>query len=86
MRARGAGLSNEVTRNPWVWGALALCLGLLAAALGIPGLAKVLHVAWPGRAGLALATGMSLAPLLTGQGYLALTVNTRSDKATDPSD
>jgi len=74
MRDRDAALlRNEVTRNLWVWGALVLCIGLLAAALGIPGLASILHTAWPGSSGLLVALGMSLGPLLAGQVYLALT-------------
>jgi len=74
MRDRDAGvLRNEITRNLWVWGALALCIGLLVAALGIPGLASILHAAWPGAGGLLVALGMSLLPLLAGQVYLGLT-------------
>lgn len=60
-------LVNEVTRNPWVWGAIALCLGLIAAALWLPGLSDILKLPDPGRAGLLLAAGASLAPLVIGQ-------------------
>ncbi|MGD9498432.1 MAG: cation transporting ATPase C-terminal domain-containing protein, partial [Armatimonadota bacterium] len=69
---RGSGLVNEITRNPWVWGAVALCFGLVAAALGFPGFAHVLHVAWPSTGGTVLALVASLTPVLAGQVYLAL--------------
>jgi Ca2+-transporting ATPase len=58
---------NDVTRNPYVWGALGLCLGLVAAAVWLPGLADVLGLPDPGRAGLLLAAGMSGLPLVLGQ-------------------
>jgi Ca2+-transporting ATPase len=60
-------LDNDVTRNPYVWGALALCLGLLAAALWLPGLSAVLGLPGPGVAGLLLAAAMSVLPLALGQ-------------------
>lgn len=63
-------LRNEVTRNPWVWGAIAFCLLLIAAALWLPGLADILKLPDPGQAGLLLAMGASLAPLLIGQIFL----------------
>lgn len=73
MRTPGSSiLNNEVTRNPYVWGALALCAGLLAAAVYFPPLASVLDVVRPGRQGWALALGLSLAPLVIGQIYLSL--------------
>jgi len=68
MRAPGAGvLSNEVTRNPWVWGAAALCLGLIAGALWLPGLSDVLRLPSPGGQGLAVAAGFSAVTLIGGQ-------------------
>jgi Ca2+-transporting ATPase len=60
-------LHNEVTRNPYVWGALALCIALLMAAVYIPGLAQILDVSDPGLQGWALVIAMSLIPLLGGQ-------------------
>ena len=62
---------NEVTRNPWVWSAIALCLVLIAAVLWVPSLSDVLRLPHPGRTGLGLALGASLLPLLGGQLYLA---------------
>jgi len=73
MRAAGTGvLVNEVTRNPWIWGAIVLCLGLIAAALWLPGLSTVLKLPSPGTAGLALAAGMSAMHLIGGQIVLLL--------------
>ena len=58
---------NEVTRNPWVWAALALCLGLIGLALWHPGLSALLHVEYPGTEGIALAAAASLVFLLFAQ-------------------
>lgn len=67
MADRGAHRSrNEVTRNPWVWGALALCVALVAVGLEVPVLARVLGVADPGPAGWAVALGLGLVPLVGG--------------------
>ena len=68
MREAGSGLlSNEIVRNPWVWGAVALCVGLLIAAVYVPTLASVLKVTDPGPRGWGLVIGMSLLPLILGQ-------------------
>jgi Ca2+-transporting ATPase len=68
VREPGGGLlRNDVTRNPYVWGALALCIALIAAALWLPGLSEVLGLPDPGVSGLVLAGGMSLVPLVLGQ-------------------
>jgi len=73
MRARDAGVFvNAVTRNPFVWAALVLCLGLIAAAVGLPQLAEVLALPSPGFAGFLLAGGASLVPLAVGQLALRL--------------
>lgn len=66
-------IGNEVTRNPYVWGALALCLGLIGLAVWLPSLASLLGLPDPGPGGLALAGATSLAPLLLGQAWLGLT-------------
>ena len=67
MRDRGSHpLRNDVVRNPWVWGALALCAGLLLAAVYLPGLAEVLGLVPPGARGWALAIGLSLVPWAVG--------------------
>jgi len=60
-------LGNDVVRNPWIWGAIALCLGLLAAAVFLPGLSDVLETRPLGLPGLAVALGASLVPFVVGQ-------------------
>ncbi|MEQ8306638.1 MAG: cation-transporting P-type ATPase [Hoeflea sp.] len=73
MRDPDAGLiGNDVTRNAYVWGALVLCLGLIGLAVGLPSLADLLGLPWPGPQGLALAAAASLVPLLLGQAWLVL--------------
>ncbi len=60
-------INNEVTRNPWVWGALALCIGLLFAAVYLPGISDVLQLTDPGYNGWVLVLIMSLIPAVVGQ-------------------
>ncbi len=68
MRDRGSDfLRNDVVGNPWVWGALGLCVGLLLAAVYVPVFADVLGVVDPGWMGWALVTGMGLVPWAIGQ-------------------
>jgi Ca2+-transporting ATPase len=68
MRDRGSDfLRNDVVGNPWVWGSLGLCVGLLLAAVYVPVFADVLGVADPGWKGWVLVTGMSLIPWAIGQ-------------------
>jgi Ca2+-transporting ATPase len=56
-------LRNDVVRNPWVWGALALCVTLLLAATHLPGLADVLALQPIGLPGWLWVLGFSLAPI-----------------------
>ncbi|MHB8766251.1 MAG: cation-translocating P-type ATPase [Deferrisomatales bacterium] len=73
LRSPGSGLvRNDITRNPFVWGALALCAALLAAAVYLPGLAEVLQTVDPGPRGWLVVLGASLVPLAVGQVALAL--------------
>ena len=73
MRDPGSGLlRNEITRNPYVWGAIALCLGLVGLAVWQPALGGVLQLASPGAAGLGLAVLASFVPLALGQVWIAL--------------
>jgi Ca2+-transporting ATPase len=68
MRDSGSGfLRNEITGNLFVWGALALCAGVLLVAVYLPGISQVLQVVHPGRDGWSLVLVMSLIPWLTGQ-------------------
>jgi len=70
MRQRGSGLlRNDITANRAVWGALALCTGLLLLAVYLPGLSGILKLSAPGGHGWALVAVMSLAPLTAGQIY-----------------
>jgi Ca2+-transporting ATPase len=68
MRDQGSGFwFNDITRNPFVWSALALCIGLLLAAVYVPGLAVVLKVERLDFDGWFLALAMSLLPWMIGQ-------------------
>jgi Ca2+-transporting ATPase len=59
--------NNAIIRNPFIWGALALCSLLLAATVYVPLLAEVLGVANPGIHGWMLILIMSLLPMVVGQ-------------------
>jgi Ca2+-transporting ATPase len=62
--ARSGFLSNEVTRNAWVWAAIALCAVLLAVPPYWPALAAVLHLAPPTLVMWSIVAGCSVAPML----------------------
>jgi Ca2+-transporting ATPase len=65
MRGTGSRLFvNEVTRNPWVWAALALCIVLLALPPYWPPAAEVLHLEPPTAAMWAIVMASSLSSLL----------------------
>jgi Ca2+-transporting ATPase len=59
-------LRNEITKNPWVWGALAACAALLLAAVYLPPLARILQVTNPGPQGWALILIASAVPAVLG--------------------
>ena len=67
---------NDVVRNGWVWGAIALCAGLLLAAVHAPGLSTLLKTSPPGAGGWLSVLGLSLVPVLLGQAILALGART----------
>jgi P-type Ca2+ transporter type 2C len=68
MRDNGTSFfKNEITKNPFVWGAVVLCLGLLLIAVYIPQLAVVLKVVPPGFNGWCLVIVLSLVPWSVGQ-------------------
>ncbi|MEA5507793.1 cation-transporting P-type ATPase [Halotia wernerae UHCC 0503] len=68
MRDRKSGLlRNEITKNPYIWGALVLCTGLLLSAVYLPFLSNVLKTANPGVQGWLVVGVMSLVPLIIGQ-------------------
>ncbi len=73
MRHAQSGLFvNEITRNPFVWGALGLCTALLAIPPYVAPLADVLHLAPPTAAMWSVILGLSLAPLILSQIVTAL--------------
>ena len=74
-------MRNEVTRNPWVWGALVLCTALLAVPPYLPPLAHVLHLAPPTLAMWAIILGMSLAPLIVAQAVTHILVRWNSRRS-----
>jgi Ca2+-transporting ATPase len=65
-------LRNEVVQNPYVWGALGLCVLLLLAAVYVPFLANLLQITPPTLTGWGLVLGMSLVPLVLSQIFIAL--------------
>jgi len=68
MRDYNSGvLINEITRNRYIWGALALCVLMLIAAVYLPGLSDVMRLSHPGWDGWVVIILMSLVPLLVGQ-------------------
>jgi Ca2+-transporting ATPase len=60
-------LRNEVTNNPWVWGALLLCVSLILSAVYLPVLSLVLKTVHPAFTDWLLILGMSVIPLIVGQ-------------------
>jgi Ca2+-transporting ATPase len=59
--------NNQITRNAYVWGAIVLCLVLLAIALYVPVVADILELQAPSIAGWQLVIAAAVAPLLIGQ-------------------
>lgn len=68
MRDRGSRfIRNDITRNHFIWGAIALCAVLILIAVYVPGIATVLKVINPGMKGWILIIVMSLIPWIAGQ-------------------
>jgi Ca2+-transporting ATPase len=68
MRDPDSGLvRNEITANPYVWAALAVCSLVLLGAVYLPGISTVLDLHGPDPRGWATILALSLAPLLIGQ-------------------
>jgi len=63
---------NEVSRNGWVWGALALCVGLILGATYLPGVSGVLGLLDPGAGGWRIVVPFSLVPLAAGRAFAAV--------------
>ncbi len=68
MRSTTSGIvDNEITRNPYVWGALVLCIALLLTATYLPGLSGVLRLVGPTMGEWGLILACSFVPLVVGQ-------------------
>lgn len=65
-------LRNEITLNPWIWAALALCVVLILCAVYVPLLGDVLGLVDPGPDGWLLIVCASLIPLLADAAIRAL--------------
>jgi Ca2+-transporting ATPase len=65
--SRSGILQNEVTRNPWLWGSLLLCIVLLAVPPYLAPMAHVLHLAPPTLAMWVIILALSAAPLVVTQ-------------------
>ncbi len=69
MRDLGSGpLANDIVKNPFIWGALVLCTGLLVAAVYLPGLSTVLKTEPLTLREWSWALAMSTLPWLLGHG------------------
>ncbi len=62
-------IENDIFQNPYVWGAVVLCVFLLLAAVYLPPLASVLRLVHPGLSGWGLVLGLSVIPWILGQIY-----------------
>jgi Ca2+-transporting ATPase len=68
MREKGTSiLHNEVVRNNYIWGAIALSIALVLIATYLPGLSLILKTVNPGIEGWILILSMSVIPLVIGQ-------------------
>jgi Ca2+-transporting ATPase len=68
MRDRGSDFfNNGIVRNPYIWGAVGLCIGLLLLAVYMPFLADLLSIARLNAKEWILALGMALIPWAVGQ-------------------
>ena len=73
MRSPRAGvLLNEVTRNRWLWAALALCALLLAVPPYVPPMANILHLAPLTGAMWGVILTCSMTPLVVIQAVMAI--------------
>jgi Ca2+-transporting ATPase len=81
MRSVDSGLlRNNIVRNPFVWGAIAVSGGLLALAIFFPPLASLLALERPATSqAWILAVAGGLAPLVTGQIAIAVLARRHHD-------
>jgi Ca2+-transporting ATPase len=59
-------IDNEISGNPWIWAALALCIGILLTAAYVPSLSFMLHMVAPDTGMWGIIFAMSAVPLLVG--------------------
>jgi Ca2+-transporting ATPase len=57
---------NEISQNPWIWAALALCVGILLTVAYVPSLSFMLHMVAPDIKMWGIIVAMSTVPLLVG--------------------
>jgi Ca2+-transporting ATPase len=68
MRGRNTSLlNNDITSNPYVWGALGLCVALLVLSVYLPVMAGILKLVNPGVSGWLLVLTASSFTCLIGQ-------------------
>lgn len=80
MRSPESGLlRNDVIRNPWVWGALAICIALLLFAVYVPPVAAVLELHAPSFAAWMVILSLAVLPVL-----LSAVFDDRADEVTVP--
>ena len=69
LREPGSGLwHNDVVKNPWVWGAMGLCVVLLVLAVYLPGLSAVLKTQPLDLIGWETVLAFAIIPMIVGQG------------------
>ncbi len=73
----GSWVRNEVTRNPWMWVAILLCIVLILASVYLPGLGDLLGTTPPSAVGWVLILAMSVMPVLLGP-VIRMTVKRRT--------
>src|ERR1019366_981087 len=57
---------NEISQNPWIWAALALCVGILLTVAYVPSLSFMLHMVAPDIKMWGIIVAKSTVPLLVG--------------------
>jgi Ca2+-transporting ATPase len=78
MRDRGSRfLRNEIVRNPWVWGATAICSALLLAAVYVAPVSRVLHLPPPDARGWLVVLLASSLTWVMGQAWCSIPCATR---------